>query len=807
MKTRAFVLIQVLMASVFMQIAYASDTGSEAGARVQALQKELSEAKDKVAELEAELARAQGTITQLQDKNATLAATAGAQTVDAKDQTVRGQPLYDASNPQPPVAQADVIAEKLTADMQKEPAAVTRLLPDDQVRGRIRDITRIADQVPNMQYGQAGNEAKVAIRGTRTNRTGTEADPVVAIYEDGVSVATTTQALEPYVDVSSIEVLRGPQGVMYGRNAFGGAINITSNEPDPSGWDAAFEGEYGYADGTRFDAMLNVPILETLSTRIAARYDLHSGYVDNQVLEGDADDLRDRRQQYVRWMTKWQPTDNFNLMVNLISYDQNQTGSGMWGYHQAGAYIDGQYQAGNQIAPVGSQPDFDGWQVRRNFASLEDQENLSGTLKLNWDVGFAALQWFINKSKFENNQVFDSDYSDGGDRFNSDFNGWNSYRDTLSSELRLASSSDGRLDWVAGVYYLDMQSDWGWLETINGLSQQPGWDYTGDYETDSTSIFASAGYAITERLRASAGVRWYDDGKTLRDGSKDSWNGALWNAAVQYSFNDNINSYFNVSTGYRPGGINEHAGNPAGVPLNYDSESVTAYEIGLKSILVDGTLALNLSAFLNDFEDMQAQSFRILPLPGTAGLMDYISTAGKMESTGFEAELQWLPGTRWNISANLGWLDAQFNDYVIPALAGLGDIEGHTLGDTLNLNGWRPAMSPEWSFGVQASYIFDIGNGGTLTPMFQTTYVDQYYANDLNLAGARQDSYTKTDARLFWDLPGNKIKLQFYVENIEEEANLNSALIYNPEERPDIATILTNWGDPRTYGILMSYRW
>jgi outer membrane receptor protein involved in Fe transport len=224
-------------------------------------------------------------------------------------------------------------------------------------------------------------------------------------------------------------------------------------------------------------------------------------------------------------------------------------------------------------------------------------------------------------------------------------------------------------------------------------------------------------------------------------------------------------------------------------------------------MLVDGTLALNLSAFLNDFEDMQAQSFRILPLPGTAGLMDYISTGGEMESKGFEAELQWLPGTRWNISANLGWLDAQFNDYVIPALAGLGDIEGHTLGDTLNLNGWQPAMSPEWSFGVQASYIFDIGKGGTLTPMFQTTYVDQYYANDLNLAGVRQDSYTKTDARLFWDLPGNKIKLQFYIENIEEEANLNSALIYNPEERPDIATILTNWGDPMTYGILMSYRW
>ncbi|MEE4144710.1 MAG: TonB-dependent receptor plug domain-containing protein, partial [Halieaceae bacterium] len=288
MKTRVFMFIQILIAMTFMQIASASDSAPGAEARVEALQKELSDAKDKVAQLEAELATAQNTIAQMKEQSATVAATGAAQSAGAKDQTVRGEPLYDAYNPQTPVAQPDVIAEKLTPDSQRRPVAVTQLLKDDQDRGRIRDITRISDQVPNMQYGEAGNEAKLAIRGVRTNRTGAEADPVMAIYEDGVSVPTTTQALEPYVDVKMIEVLRGPQGVMYGRNAVGGVINIVSNEPDAGGWDAAFEGEYGYADGTRFDAMLNVPILETLSTRIAARYDLHSGFVGNFVLDGDA---------------------------------------------------------------------------------------------------------------------------------------------------------------------------------------------------------------------------------------------------------------------------------------------------------------------------------------------------------------------------------------------------------------------------------------------------------------------------------------------------------------------------------------
>ena len=797
-----FVILSLCIAS---QLAQAQDAqpGAESysEAEIQAIKKELSDARSKVSELEAKLKDAQSGLAQTENQQTDqLADHAG----DPKQQTVRGQPLYDETNPEKAIAPKTVLAEKFDDKTQTQPVAVTRLLEDDLVRSRIRHIDRIANQVPNMQYGQSGNEARISIRGARTNRTGAEADPIVGIYEDGISVNTTTQALEPYVDINRIEVLRGPQGVMYGRNAFGGVINIISNEPDPSGWDAAFEGEFGYADGTRFDAMINIPLTETITTRIAARYDIHSGYVNNRVLEGDADDLRDSKQQYARWMTTWQPTDNFSLAVNLVSYDQNQTGSGMWGYHQKGAYVDGSYMDGHQFLPFDAKlADIDGWNVSRNTASLEDQENLSGTLKLHWDIGFAALEWFINKSKFENKQVFDSDYSDGGDRFNSEFSGWDSFRDTLSSEVRLVSNSNGSFEWMAGLNWLDMESNWGWIKTTNGAYSQPDWDSTGIYKADSTSAFAGVGYQFTDSLKLSGGLRYYDESKTLRTGESDSWDGLLWNAALAYAINDNMNAWFSASTGYRPGGLN---GMP-GVPATFDSEEVTAYEVGLKSIMADGSLVMNLSAFFNDYSDMQAQSFTILPLPGEAGLMDYMTNAGDMESKGVEAEIQWFPGSRWNISANLAWLDAEFKNYQVPAIAGLGDIPGHTMGDTLSLDGWRPAMSPEWSMGLQASYVFDLGKNGSFTPMIQTTYIGDYYANDLNLAGALQKSHSKTDLRLFWDLPGNKVKLQFYLENIEEETDMNNVIIYNPEERPEIATLLANWGDPMTYGILMSYRW
>ncbi len=782
----------------------ARQPGRQTETTIRGLQEELSAAKDKVTELEAALTEAQNTIDKLQNSPA-VPATGSTQAVA---QTVYGQALYDSKNQRLPIKQRTVITQKFTPATQTQANAVTRLLADDIERGGIRNIRRISDLVPGMQYGQSGNEARISMRGARTNRTGPEAEQVVGIFEDGISVPTTTQALGPYVDIKQIEVLRGPQGVMYGRNAFGGVINIISNEPDLRGWDASVEGTLGYSDRTRFEGMLNMPILDTLAIRLAARSDVHSGYVNNHVLEGDADDLRDRKQQYARLMVKWQPADNFNMMLSLASFDQNQTGSGMWGYQQIGAYIDGQYRLGHQFAPPGAVTDFGPLNVARNFASLEDQENLSGTLTVNWDMGFAKLKWLANASRFESQEVFDSDFSSGGDPFNSDFNGWNSFRDTLSSEVRLSSNRNGRFDWMAGLSIFDMESDWGWLETRDGNYQQPAWDATGLYTTDSTAAFASAGFRVSDKLRVFGGLRWYDDSKQLRDGSKDSWSGTLWKAGIEYAFSETLNSYFKASTGYRPGGINERklTARP-GIPVSYGQENVTAYEVGLKSMLADDTLVINLSAFYNDYSDVQAQSFTLLPLPGTAGLMEYMGTAGDMESKGVEAEMQWLPGSRWNISANLAWLDAQFTRYQVPAIDGLGDLEGRNTGNGLSLDGWRPALSPEWSFGLQASYIANMGRWGTLTPMLQTTYTSAYYANDLNLSGALQAAQSKIDLRFFWDLPGDKIRMQGYIENVSDQNTLNNVTIYNPQERPEIATLLANWGNPRTYGVIFSYRY
>jgi iron complex outermembrane receptor protein len=175
-----------------------------------------------------------------------------------------------------------------------------------------------------------------------------------------------------------------------------------------------------------------------------------------------------------------------------------------------------------------------------------------------------------------------------------------------------------------------------------------------------------------------------------------------------------------------------------------------------------------------------------------------------MDASGFEAEIHWSATPNWQIATNISYTDANFGDYVAANLAGLGDIPGHTEGDLLSYDGWRPALSPKWVVGLQTSYTFTIENWGSLTPYLQSTYASDYYVSDINLPGVRQGSRTRTDFRLIWDAPGN-FQIQFYLLNAEDKATLNWARVYNPAARPDITTLQANWTNPITYGIIFNY--
>ena len=712
-----------------------------------------------------------------------------------------------------------VTAAKRAQDIQDVSAAVTALGSEQLRMGGIEDLSRLEHLVPGLRFGQSGSEARPALRGTRTNNVGSEAEQVVGIFEDGVYVPTSTQALGAYVDVNRVEVLRGPQGTLYGRNTFGGTINVVTNEPSFDKVSGKIEALYGDYDRVRLEGMVNVPLTDTLAVRFAALHDEHDGYIRNDNPTGFTKDLNDKDLQFFRATAKWQPTEDLDITLRFTTSDEGNSGNAIWGYQQIGGFRDGVYRPGHQYAPADASDSFDEgpWRVKRNLESNADLESESVTLNMAYDFSFATFRFIGNWTDFQGNQNYDSDYSDGGDPLNNGFTGWDSSQETWSVEAQLVSNGDGPLQWLLGAYYYEQEANWNWQEFDNGQKDVPHWDRQGDYLSDSEGYFANASYAVMDKLRVLGGIRFAKDSKQQRDpldwsvwppvplegqGDLGNWDKTLWKAGFEFDLLDDAMFYATASTGYRAGGINFRAAN---VPLTYAPEEVIAYEAGIKSKLMDGAMTLNISAYLNEYSDLQAQSFVIF----NDVVSEFTENGGEIDTYGLEVELQWRPDDRWNISANVSLMDSEFGEYNISKVAGLGDAGGRqSLTDAnrplLSLEGWTPALAPDFTAGLQVSYDFPF-MGGYLTPFAQTTYTSKYYAADINVTGTEQDSHTKSDFRLIWRSMDARWELQGYVLNVENEAVLNRVVVFNPGPAPDLASLQAHWNNPRTWGFSLSY--
>ncbi len=714
-----------------------------------------------------------------------------------------------------------VTASKRSESIQDVSTSVTAFSEEDLQLGGIEDVSRLEHMVPGMRFGQSGHEVRLAVRGTRTNNVGTEAEQVVGIFEDGVYVPTTTQALGAYVDVQRIEVLRGPQGTLYGRNTFGGTINIITNEPSLEGLEYSVSGLYGAFNRYRVEGMLNLPLGDTLALRVAALSDTHDGYIENTNAPGTADDLNDKDMQFFRATLKWQPTDSFDVSVRVGSSTVDSNGSAIWGYQQIGGYVGGVYRQGHQFAPADASDNFDQgpWKVSRNLASLANIDSTSTTLSLNWDLNLATLKVIYNFTDFEGQQQYDSDYSDGGDPLNNGFTGWDSEQETWSTEVQLVSNTEGSLEWMLGYYYYEQTANWNWNALENGQWAEPYWDRQGDYVSDSDGYFANATYSLTDEFRVIGGVRYAEDTKGQRDpldwnvwppvprpgeGETGGWDKTLWKAGIEYDVNPDVMAYGVASTGYRAGGINFIA---ESVPLSYAPEEVTAIEAGIKTTLQDGRLVMNAAAFMNQYRDMHAQSFIFL---GGGAVSEFTENGGELDAQGLEVEIKWLPAENWDVNGWVSFLDAEFGEYNVSRLAGLGNAGGRQdLDDPqrplLSLEGWAPALSPEFSAGVQIGYDIVLGNGSVLTPFLQTTFTGKYYAHDVNVAGVDQEAHTKSDLRLIWTSANSRIQAQAFVLNVEDEAVLNRVVVFNPGGTRDLASLQAHWNNPRTWGVSVSY--
>jgi outer membrane receptor protein involved in Fe transport len=267
------------------------------------------------------------------------------------------------------------------------------------------------------------------------------------------------------------------------------------------------------------------------------------------------------------------------------------------------------------------------------------------------------------------------------------------------------------------------------------------------------------------------------------------------------------------------GGVNGSQLVAAGAPAVYGPETVTAYEMGLKSQFMDRRLTVNAAVFNNRYRNMQAQSFLTACIdpnnPASCIASEFTSNGGEINSKGVEVEVNWVPNDSTFIDGSLSLLDAKFGNYLVSRISGLGNYEGrqdvtHTVGEIiaaggtpgLQLKGWRPALAPRFSAGLQAGYIFNVDQDNSITPMVQTNYSAKYWSFDYNVPGSEQKAFAKVDARVTWRNRAKGLTVEAFVENLTNKAVLVRSVIFSPAEaNVPSAAIQANYGDPRIWGL------
>jgi len=676
-----------------------------------------------------------------------------------------------------------VTAERRAETVQKTPLAITALTPESLRTLGVTSATSLNSLVPGLEIGgNGGGSLDIFIRGIGSTNDTEVGDPAVAFNVDGVYMARSRSANGLFYDIDRIEVLRGPQGTLYGRNATAGAINVITKQPTDSFAGAASVevGDYGEF---LTSGMVNVPVYDKLSLRAAFQTSRHDSYSDNGYNDEDS--------QAGRVQALFKPTDNFSALLML---DRFQSG----GVGAVSAPL-GEYSL------AGDSP----YHFAVSAPGSNRQVDQGVTLTLNWQLSFATLTYVGSYREDDVNLIQGSAdntalgcvAATGGAPCTS--TNFQSREDSTSHELRLAGSTD-RLKWVAGLYYFHEHNNvFAGIYPIAGINSlafvQP------DVSEESKAAFAQATYSVTDRFRLTGGLRYTDDtkartGATMAFGSvvgysyvggfplylnnaSYQWRKVNWKAGAEYDITSTSLAYASVGTGYKAGGYGD---GPPSDNHEYGPENLTAYEVGVKNTFLDHRLLLNLSGFYYDYEDFQVTGLGVV-----AGQPSSVTVnAQKAELYGVELEGAAVLTEHDRIDGNVSYLHSDYTKFV---LAG-PDSFGRT-----TYTGEPLAHTPSWSLNGGYQHTFDLGEHGRLTARLQERYVSEQNLDYHNFAVTRQGAYSKTDLTLTYDSPDRKWDVMAYARNLENRA----VLVYAAPDAQNANSLggSGTYAPPRTFGV------
>lgn len=694
-----------------------------------------------------------------------------------------------------------VTARKREENLQQTPVSVTALTAENLSQANISELTAIEKQTPNLSFtvgqGGGGSTVNAFIRGVGEVDFIITTDPAVGLYLDGVYMSRVFGANMELADVERVEVLRGPQGTLFGKNSIGGAINITTRKPsgELSGEISGTVGSYDHR-GVSFYGQ--TALTDTLAGSLSYLRKRADGW---QKRPGE--DAGETNVSSARAILRWTPTEAFESLLSVDWMEQDQTG-----YPNvivAFADVSPFSNLWNALNPG---------QPCCTPNSNIDRSNASGPLP-NDNVDASGVNW-TNSWQLGDSQIKSiTSYRSmqalfGRDGDNAPFNYSGDIHDQdheqFSQELQL-TGAHGALNWVLGAYYFDEQSrDDTALIIIEGLGTSVG--YYNVQDTTSKGLYAHAGYALTDRLEVYGGIRYTHERKQFRqsmtshdfgtpfvfaipgqpagscsfdaasahfDCAQD-WSETSPKIGVMYQVTPDFMGYAHVSTGFRSGGYNGRAfGSPADVQ-EYKPENLISYEAGFKSELLSNTLRLNGAVFYNDYEDIQVLVVR--------GASVAIENASNAAIYGAELEATWLPTDNWRLFTGIGYIRDNSDGWV--------DL----IGDFTNT---QLKHTPDWSITLSSEYTVDLAQAGKLLLRADLKYKSDYYVDDVNTEALHAPGHSMVGASIVYTSPAERWEVALHGENLTDKRIINAGFdgtgffgyvegYYNPPRRYYLST-------------------
>ncbi|WP_300396093.1 TonB-dependent receptor [uncultured Sphingobium sp.] len=705
------------------------------------------------------------------------------------------------------IADIVVTAQKRAESVQDIPIAVSAIGGEALAQRGVTDLTAIASTVPGLNVSEQVGQARLTLRGIGVDNISTGAESSVAFNQDGVFFSRSAAALASFYDVERVEVLRGPQGTLYGRNATGGSVNILTNRPTFS-TKAGVSLTYGNYDTVNAEAYYSTGLSDTVAMRVAGQIQNHSGYGENRLTGADVDN---KHSQAVRGQLLFEPNERLTILVGADYYNQKDRSNT---YHYFGPA--GFTAAGALVTPTGLLlGGFD--PGPRNVASVRNPSNNAEFWGARADISYELTDGFSLRSLSayrSSDFLVESDLNPiGVNLFPIDFG---ETSDEYSQELQLNLDTD-RHKLVVGAFYMHENID-GFIKGPLNLRAVGGPDlfvqgfYSGGrLKTDAAAVFAQDSYSVTDRLRLTLGARYSWERKKVADQSDfnfddlyDAANGPRspvhratksFNAftpkiGVDFDIADKVMVYASYSKGFKAGTFNLGSAGPA-----LDPEKVDAYEVGLKSTLLDGHLRANISGFYYDYSDLQVGKVQ--------GQLLGLENAAAAEIYGIEGEFALEPVRDLIIGLNASWLHARFKSYVTADQARPGG-DGATLDENgvpaFDLSGNTLPQAPNYTIDLSAQYSFDVP-GGSLTVRGESNWSDRVFFSPFNLNYMSQPAYDVQNAYVTYRLDSG-LRLTGFVRNIGNETIRASGQVATTL----LGSPVIGFGKPpRTYGLTVAF--